>query len=261
MTSGPYRYLWIDALTQRVREGGRVVNVSVGDRHRRQRRGAFERSWASTSPRPRTPPLGRLPALLGGPRAVRRRAGLLPRPRRHQGRPSPQVLLGGLLAAMPDPLHGESRLQGPQGLLAASIATFVRSIFEQLDRDTTWAPARRRHRQAHPGRVLRRGHLRHRRGRRHLGLQRLPHRALARRSDPTTPRSASTRRSAGAPTCSASSPTARPSSAWSGPSWPSRPTSGRSHGATWPPSRSRPSAPPSLHPKTHGRPSTRRTHH
>jgi len=26
---GPYRYLWIDALTQRVREGGRVVNVSA----------------------------------------------------------------------------------------------------------------------------------------------------------------------------------------------------------------------------------------
>jgi transposase-like protein len=26
---GPYRYLWIDAVTQRVREGGRVVNVSV----------------------------------------------------------------------------------------------------------------------------------------------------------------------------------------------------------------------------------------
>jgi transposase-like protein len=29
LDSGPYRYLWIDALTQRVREGGRVVNVSV----------------------------------------------------------------------------------------------------------------------------------------------------------------------------------------------------------------------------------------
>jgi transposase-like protein len=26
---GPYRYLWIDALTQRVREGGRVVNVAA----------------------------------------------------------------------------------------------------------------------------------------------------------------------------------------------------------------------------------------
>lgn len=29
LDAGPYRYLWIDALTQKVREGGRVVNVSV----------------------------------------------------------------------------------------------------------------------------------------------------------------------------------------------------------------------------------------
>ena len=29
LDAGPYRYLWIDALTQRVREGGRVVNFSV----------------------------------------------------------------------------------------------------------------------------------------------------------------------------------------------------------------------------------------
>ena len=29
LDAGPYRYLWIDALTQRVREGGRVVNVSA----------------------------------------------------------------------------------------------------------------------------------------------------------------------------------------------------------------------------------------
>lgn len=29
LDSGPYRYLWLDALTQKVREGGRVVNVSV----------------------------------------------------------------------------------------------------------------------------------------------------------------------------------------------------------------------------------------
>jgi transposase-like protein len=28
LDAGPYRYLWIDAVTQRVREGGRVVNVS-----------------------------------------------------------------------------------------------------------------------------------------------------------------------------------------------------------------------------------------
>ncbi len=30
LDGGPYRYLWVDALTQRVREGGRVVNVSGG---------------------------------------------------------------------------------------------------------------------------------------------------------------------------------------------------------------------------------------
>jgi len=29
LDQGPYRYLWIDALTQKVREGGRVVNVSA----------------------------------------------------------------------------------------------------------------------------------------------------------------------------------------------------------------------------------------
>jgi transposase-like protein len=29
LDGGPYRYLWVDALTQRVREGGRVVNVSA----------------------------------------------------------------------------------------------------------------------------------------------------------------------------------------------------------------------------------------
>jgi len=29
LDNGPYRYLWVDALTQRVREGGRVVNVSA----------------------------------------------------------------------------------------------------------------------------------------------------------------------------------------------------------------------------------------
>jgi putative transposase len=29
LDAGPYRYVWIDALTQKVREGGRVVNVSV----------------------------------------------------------------------------------------------------------------------------------------------------------------------------------------------------------------------------------------
>ena len=29
LDNGPYPYLWLDALTQKVREGGRIVNVSV----------------------------------------------------------------------------------------------------------------------------------------------------------------------------------------------------------------------------------------
>ena len=29
LDAGPYRYLWLDALTQKVREGGRIVQVSV----------------------------------------------------------------------------------------------------------------------------------------------------------------------------------------------------------------------------------------
>ena len=29
LDAGPYPYLWLDALTQKVREDGRIVNVSV----------------------------------------------------------------------------------------------------------------------------------------------------------------------------------------------------------------------------------------
>ena len=29
LDGGPYPYVWLDALTQKVREGGRIVNVSV----------------------------------------------------------------------------------------------------------------------------------------------------------------------------------------------------------------------------------------
>jgi transposase-like protein len=58
LEQGPYRYLWIDALTQRVREGGRVVNVSaVIATAVNVEVGA--RSSASTSPPPRTRRRGR----------------------------------------------------------------------------------------------------------------------------------------------------------------------------------------------------------
>jgi transposase-like protein len=29
LDAGPYTYLWLDALTQKVREGGRIVNIAV----------------------------------------------------------------------------------------------------------------------------------------------------------------------------------------------------------------------------------------
>ena len=29
LDAGPYTYVWVDALTQKVREGGRIVNVAV----------------------------------------------------------------------------------------------------------------------------------------------------------------------------------------------------------------------------------------
>ena len=48
LDAGPYRYLWIDGLTQQVREGGRVVNVTAVIATPPTRRGAG-RSSGSTS--------------------------------------------------------------------------------------------------------------------------------------------------------------------------------------------------------------------
>ena len=64
LDGGPYRYLWLDALTQRVREEGRIAQVSAG-----YPRGvgwspppstptASARCWALTSARARTGPSG-----------------------------------------------------------------------------------------------------------------------------------------------------------------------------------------------------------
>ena len=39
LDAGPYTYVWVDALTQKVREGGRIVNVAVCHRDRGERRG------------------------------------------------------------------------------------------------------------------------------------------------------------------------------------------------------------------------------
>ena len=67
LDGGPYRYLWLDALTQRVREEGRIAQVSPAGVSPRTRVGwsplpstptASARCWALTSARARTGPSG-----------------------------------------------------------------------------------------------------------------------------------------------------------------------------------------------------------
>ena len=137
LDAGPYRYLWIDALTQKVREGGRVVNVSaviataVNVEGRREIVGfdivttedtagwtAFLRSLVARG--------------LSGVELVISDAH------------------GGIKAAIAAVL-GEASWQRCRTHFMANlaskvpkaswpmIATMVRSIFEQPDRDTTWA--------------------------------------------------------------------------------------------------------------------------
>ena len=205
LDQGPYRYLWIDALTQRVREGGRVVNVSaviataVNAEGRREIVGfdivttedtaawtAFLRSLVARG--------------LCGVELVISDAH------------------GGIKAAIAQ-VFSEASWQRCRTHFMANlasrcakgnwpmIATLVRSIFEQPDRDTTWsqlADVIDKLTQAGFCDVV-------------TYLLDAADDILAfsafptehwRRSAPTTPRSGSTRRSAGAPTWSGSSPTA-----------------------------------------------------
>ncbi len=116
LDQGPYRYVWIDALTQRVREGGRVVNISavittaVNAEGRREIIG-FEiattedtAAWTAFCG-PWWPG-----ASLASSRHLRRSRG-------HQGGHRPG-LLGRLVATVPHPLHGQPGLSVCQSQLA-----------------------------------------------------------------------------------------------------------------------------------------------
>jgi len=94
LDAGPYAYLWLDALVQKSREGGRIVNVATltaigvnADGH----------SWAE------------------GPRALGRRPGHVGCPPGLEGRDRGHVP-GSRLAAMPHPLHEKPPLPGAQGI-------------------------------------------------------------------------------------------------------------------------------------------------
>jgi putative transposase len=120
LTEGPYRYLWIDALTQRVREGGRVVNVSavIATAEDTAAWTAFLRALVARG--------------LRGVELVISDAH------------------GGIKAAIAQVFSGATWPRCRTHFMAnlasrcaegnwPMIATLVRSIFEQPDRDTTWA--------------------------------------------------------------------------------------------------------------------------
>ena len=110
---GPYPYLWLDALTQKVREAGRIVNVSVvvatavNGEGKREIIGmdvgtsedgafwlAFLRSLSARGPR------------RGGAGGIGRSSGT---PRRHR-----RSLRRSQLATVPHPLHDQPAHSGPQ---------------------------------------------------------------------------------------------------------------------------------------------------
>lgn len=137
LDNGPYRYLWIDAITQKVREGGRVVNVSaviataVNAEGRREIIGFDIVTTEST------------PAWTAFLRSLVAR-----------GLTGVELVIsdahGGIKAAIAAVLGGASWQRCRTHFMAnlatrvpksnwPMIATLVRSIFEQPDRETTWA--------------------------------------------------------------------------------------------------------------------------
>ena len=137
LDAGPYRYVWIDALTQKVREGGRVVNVSaviataVNCEGHREIIGFDIVTTESTA---------------SWTEFLR---GLVAR-----GLSGVELVIsdahGGIKAAIAQVLSGASWQRCRTHFMAnlaskcpkaswPMVATLVRSIFEQPDRDSTWS--------------------------------------------------------------------------------------------------------------------------
>lgn len=137
LETGPYRYLWIDALTQRVREGGRVVNVSaviataVNAEGKREIVGFDVVTTEDTD------------AWTAFLRSIVKR-----------GLSGVELVIsdahGGIKAAIAAVLSGASWQRCRTHFMAnlasrvaksswPMIATLVRSIFEQADKEATWA--------------------------------------------------------------------------------------------------------------------------
>jgi putative transposase len=231
LDAGPYTYVWMDALTQKVREGGRIVNVAVviavgvnNDGHREvlgldvitTEDGA---GWLAFL-------RGLVARGLSGVSLVISDA--------HPG------LVDAIASTLPGATWQRCRTHYMRNLLTkvpkaaqAMVATLVRTIFAQPDAASVWAQHARVVEQLNDQFPDAATHL----------ADAAPD-VLAFTGFPkehwrqiwsNNPRSGSTRSSGAAPTSWASSPTATPSSVSSVPCSLSSTTSGPSPGATWPP--------------------------
>ena len=104
LDQGPYTFVWVDALTQKAREGGRIINVHAAGRGRCQRRRTARDPRPGRGHRRGRRRLARLSALPDRPRPHRRAARHLRRTRRtrRRHRRGPARCF---LAAMPHPLR------------------------------------------------------------------------------------------------------------------------------------------------------------
>ena len=137
LDAGPYRYLWIDALTQKVREGGRVVNVSavvataVNIEGRREIVG-FDIVTSETTAGWTSFLRSLVARGLSGVELVISDA--------HGGIKAAIAAVLGDASWQRCRTHFMANLAGKVPKASwPMIATMVRSIFEQPDRDATWA--------------------------------------------------------------------------------------------------------------------------
>ena len=142
LDAGPYTYVWADALTMKVREGGRIVNIACllavgvnGEGHR-------EILGIDVATTEDGAGLARLLPLPGRQRSFRDPAGDLRRPprtgRRHLG--PPWLGRRGNDAA---PITCANLLTKVPKASETMVATMMRTIFAQPDPDQVWAQHRR----------------------------------------------------------------------------------------------------------------------
>ena len=115
LDAGPYTFCWIDALTQKVREGGRTVNVHFLIATGVNAEGYREILGTGVTSSEDGAGVAGVPARPGRPRPVRRAAG----DQRRSRRPGERDRLGAarrLLAAVPDALRRNLLTRDPGGL-------------------------------------------------------------------------------------------------------------------------------------------------